>query len=236
MSAMRIPIQETLVQPDEVSRSFVCKTIGFFMEPSIPHDSLNVFRTGVDGSYQHRVLLVERSDMIGKAGSFSVGFYSVAPASHSSWADQIAHLSFLSSQCPPIELTPGRHRIVAEWVQVYEPAGPKQTAEGLYSARQPKLSQGAAVTEWLSMPVDQVALLAGAHPAPPEVFAQHRNLIKSNAALAHLSMVNFQAFCRWALQHNDGNLLEMASAWILRGSLFSDWYTQVILPLFTTVQ
>jgi hypothetical protein len=229
-TSRRVAIPGVLAKRGEESRLFACKAIGFYMEPAIPHDTLNIFRAGVDGSYAKRVVMVERSDMVGKAGSFSVGFYNVNFQSLCKWTDQKGILSFLSSQCAPIELAPGRHRIVAEWVQVYEPEDRRQTADGLYADTLTEHSKAAA-RDWLSMPIGRVAEIAGAYAAPPEVFAKHRDLVRSNAALAHLSMVNYQAFRGWVLQHRMGGPWEAANDWVARGERFSAWYTQVILPL-----
>jgi hypothetical protein len=85
------------------------------------------------------------------------------------------------------------------------------------------------------MSVDQLASLAGEHPVPPEVFAKHRDLIKSNPPLTHLSVVNFQAFRGWVVRHNEADASEIANEWINRGPMFTYWYAQVILPLFTIV-
>jgi phage repressor protein C with HTH and peptisase S24 domain len=106
---------------------FVARVVGRSMEPLIPDGSLCVFRHGVTGSRQGRMVLVE--ELGGRADDrYTVKRYrsekthSAGEASEETWAHGRILLEPLNPQFEAWELKPEgeRYRIVAEFVQVLD--------------------------------------------------------------------------------------------------------------------
>jgi SOS-response transcriptional repressor LexA len=100
---------------------FVAHIAGRSMEPRIPDGSLCVFRAGVTGSREGRLMLVE--DMIGGAGEHhTVKRYHSRQSQHpdGTWQHDAILLEPLNPEFEAWELNPeeDRFRIVAEFVQV----------------------------------------------------------------------------------------------------------------------
>jgi len=100
---------------------FVAEIVGHSMEPLIPDGSLCVFRRGVTGSRQGRLVLVEA---LGEAGSdrYTVKRYRSEKRQNEAgeWAHERIRLEPLNSAFEAWDLDPqeDRYRIIAEFVQV----------------------------------------------------------------------------------------------------------------------
>ena len=100
---------------------FVAEIVGHSMEPLIPDGSLCVFRRGVTGSRQGRLVLVEA---LGEAGSdrYTVKRYRSEKRQNEAgeWAHERIRLEPLNSAFEAWDLDPqeDRYRILAEFVQV----------------------------------------------------------------------------------------------------------------------
>ncbi|MBZ5676908.1 MAG: S24 family peptidase [Acidobacteriia bacterium] len=100
---------------------FVARIVGHSMEPRIPHGSLCVFRAGVTGSREGRLVLVEY-DGGGTNDRHTVKRYRSVKRQRpdGSWSHETIRLEPLNSEFEAWELNPeeDRFRIVAEFVQV----------------------------------------------------------------------------------------------------------------------
>jgi hypothetical protein len=120
---------------------FVARVVGRSMEPRIPDGSLCVFRHGVAGSRQGRLLLVELFDETNFASRYTVKRYTSVkkPSSNSAarrpaagddrdsdfapepeWSHASIRLEPLNREFEAFELSPDRFRVVAEFVAVLE--------------------------------------------------------------------------------------------------------------------
>jgi phage repressor protein C with HTH and peptisase S24 domain len=99
---------------------FVARVVGHSMEPRIPDGSLCIFRTGVQGSRQGRLVLVERRG--GAEESYTVKRYTSRKKQLASgeWEHERIRLEPLNQEFEAWDLDPeeGRFRIVAEFVQL----------------------------------------------------------------------------------------------------------------------
>ncbi|MGA2184843.1 MAG: S24 family peptidase [Bryobacteraceae bacterium] len=102
---------------------FVARIVGHSMEPQIPGDSLVVFRAGVQGSRQGRLVLVE--DLAtGGTNRYTVKRYRSEKASRTDgeWRHTRVRLESLNPDYPSWDLDPNeeKYRIVAEFERVLE--------------------------------------------------------------------------------------------------------------------
>ncbi len=100
---------------------FVVRITGRSMEPKIPDGSLCVFRAGVTGSRQGKLLLVERHDVSESGGRYTVKRYrSEKKQSSEEWQHAMIRLEPLNPEFEAWELEedPEKFRIVGEFVRV----------------------------------------------------------------------------------------------------------------------
>jgi SOS-response transcriptional repressor LexA len=102
---------------------FVARIVGRSMEPRIPDGSLCVFRRGVAGSRQGRLVLVEQTGA-GANDRYTVKRYASRKAEREdgTWSHEKILLEPLNPEFEPWELEPEeeRFRIVAEFVRVLD--------------------------------------------------------------------------------------------------------------------
>jgi SOS-response transcriptional repressor LexA len=102
---------------------FVARIAGRSMEPKIPDGSLCVFRFGVAGSRQGRLVLVEQTGG-GANDRYTVKRYrsEKRPSGDGSWSHERIRLESLNPEFPSWDLDPeqDRYRIVAEFVAVLD--------------------------------------------------------------------------------------------------------------------
>lgn len=102
---------------------FVARIQGHSMEPLIPDGSLCVFRYGVTGSRQGRLVLVEDTTS-GGVNRYTVKRYvsEKAPAEEGSWRHTRIRLESLNPEYPSWDLDPDdeKYRIVGEFQRVLE--------------------------------------------------------------------------------------------------------------------
>jgi len=102
---------------------FVARIVGRSMEPQIPDGSLAVFRAGVTGSRQGRLVLVEN---VGDEGTnrYTVKRYSSekSAVADEEWRHTRIHLESLNPEYPSWDIDPDeeKYRIVAEFERVLE--------------------------------------------------------------------------------------------------------------------
>lgn len=105
-------------------RMFVVEIIGRSMEPRIPDGSLAVFRAGVMGSRQGKLLLVERRDVSESGGRYTVKRYvsEKKESAEGEWRHTTIRLEPLNPEFDAWELEedPDRFRIIGEFVAVIE--------------------------------------------------------------------------------------------------------------------
>jgi SOS-response transcriptional repressor LexA len=116
--------------PEDVRLSqgmFVAQIEGHSMEPYIPDGALCVFRAGVTGSRQGRLVLVENLETTG-TNRYTVKRYqsekdkSPGDDSAEAWRHTRIHLESLNPDYPSWDLDPNedKYRIIAEFVRVLE--------------------------------------------------------------------------------------------------------------------
>ena len=101
---------------------FVASILGHSMEPTIPDGSLCVFRYGVTGSRQGRLVLVENLETGGN-NRYTVKRYESAKAeTEEGWRHARIRLVSLNPDYPSWDLDPDedKYRIVAEFVRVLD--------------------------------------------------------------------------------------------------------------------
>jgi len=99
---------------------FVAHVVGPSMEPSIPDGSLNVFRYGIVGSRQNKIVLVERAGTWDELAKYTVKKYtSVKRIEGDQWEHERIHMAPLNPEFEGFDLTEG-DRVVAEWLQVLD--------------------------------------------------------------------------------------------------------------------
>lgn len=102
---------------------FAGEIFGRSMEPEIPDGSVCLFRKGVAGSRQGRLVLVQETGMAGSA-AFTVKRYRSEKrlSPEGSWTQERIWLEALNPEFGSIELDPeaeeGRYRVIAEFVRV----------------------------------------------------------------------------------------------------------------------
>jgi hypothetical protein len=99
---------------------FVAQIEGHSMEPLIPNGSLCVFRAGVTGSRNNRLVLVESLETTGSNRYTVKRYSSVKSGSEEGWKHQRIHLESLNPDYPSWDLEPDeeKYRIIAEFVAV----------------------------------------------------------------------------------------------------------------------
>ena len=100
---------------------FVARIAGRSMEPYIPDGALCVFRAGVTGSRQGRLVLVEHLDMTGN-NRYTVKRYRSEKAQGETWRHERIRLESLNPDYPSWDLNedPDKYRVLAEFVRVLE--------------------------------------------------------------------------------------------------------------------
>jgi SOS-response transcriptional repressor LexA len=101
---------------------FVAQIAGHSMEPVIPDGSLCVFRHGVTGSRQGRLVLVENRSGAGNDEYTVKRYRSEKVESGGEWRHTRIHLESLNPQYPSWDLDPyeEKYRILAEFVRVLD--------------------------------------------------------------------------------------------------------------------
>lgn len=100
---------------------FVAEIAGHSMEPLIPDGSLCVFRHGVAGSRQGRLVLAESLDTIGN-DRYAVKRYQSDKTKSEEWRHKWIRLESLNREYPDWDLDPDedKYRILAEFVRVLD--------------------------------------------------------------------------------------------------------------------
>ncbi len=97
---------------------FVAHVVGRSMEPRIPNRSLNIFRAPVVGSRQGKIVLVELLDVHEK---YTVKRYTSKKVFRGEeWEHESIRLEPLNPEFEPLDLTPDRVKVVAEWICTLE--------------------------------------------------------------------------------------------------------------------
>lgn len=101
---------------------FVAQIQGHSMEPLIPDGSLCVFRAGVTGSRQGRLVLVENLETTGNNRYTVKRYHSVKDQSVEGWRHARIRLESLNPDYPSWDLEPDeeKYKIIAEFVRVLE--------------------------------------------------------------------------------------------------------------------
>ena len=100
---------------------FVARVVGRSMEPRIPDGSLCVFRAGVVGSRQGKLVLVERFGATETSARYTIKKYtSKKVQSGDEWEHAEVRLEPLNREFEGFELKEGEARVIAEFVQVLE--------------------------------------------------------------------------------------------------------------------
>jgi phage repressor protein C with HTH and peptisase S24 domain len=101
---------------------FVAHVVGRSMEPRIPDGSLCVFRTGVVGSRQGKLVLVERYGTTETSARYTIKKYTSkkVQSSDTEWEHAAVRLEPLNPEFEGFELKEGEARVIAEFIQVLE--------------------------------------------------------------------------------------------------------------------
>ena len=101
---------------------FVARVVGRSMEPRIPDGSLCVFRAGVTGSRQGKLLLVERFGTTETSARYTIKKYTSkkTQTGEEEWEHASVRLEPLNPEFEGFELKEGEARVIAEFVQVLE--------------------------------------------------------------------------------------------------------------------
>ena len=101
---------------------FVARIAGHSMEPLIPDESLCVFRYGVAGSRQNRLVLVENLETGGNNRYTVKRYHSEKVPSEQGWRHERIRLESLNPEYPSWDLDPDeeKYRIIAEFVAVLD--------------------------------------------------------------------------------------------------------------------
>ena len=101
---------------------FVARVVGRSMEPRIPDGSLCVFRAGVVGSRQGKLVLVERFGTTETSARYTIKKYT-SKKSHGEegqWEHASVRLEPLNKEFEGFDLVEGEARVIAEFVKVLE--------------------------------------------------------------------------------------------------------------------
>ena len=104
------------------SDMFVARVVGRSMEPRIPDGSLCVFRAGVVGSRQGKLVLVERFGTTETSARYTIKRYTSQKRQREdgTWEHASVRLEPLNKEFEGFELNEGEARVIAEFVQVLE--------------------------------------------------------------------------------------------------------------------
>jgi phage repressor protein C with HTH and peptisase S24 domain len=123
-----VEAEEWLEAPEDLRLDpdmFVVEITGRSMEPRIPDGSLAVFRAGVQGSRQGKLLLIERRDVSESGGRYTVKRYRSVKesAGEDEWRHRKIRLEALNPEYESWELEedPDRFRVIGELVRVLPP-------------------------------------------------------------------------------------------------------------------
>ncbi len=99
---------------------FVARVVGPSMEPRIPDGSLCVFRAGVVGSRQGKLVLVERFGTTETSARYTIKKYTSKKTrtGEEQWEHRSVRLEPLNPAFEGFELIEGEARVIAEFVQV----------------------------------------------------------------------------------------------------------------------
>ncbi len=101
---------------------FVARVVGRSMEPRIPDGSLCIFRAGVVGSRQGKLVLVERYGTTETSARYTIKKYTSrkVQSGEEEWEHASVRLEPLNPEFEGFELKEGEARVIAEFVQVLE--------------------------------------------------------------------------------------------------------------------
>ncbi len=101
---------------------FVAEIVGHSMEPAIPDGALCVFRAGVAGSRNGRLVLVENLETAGNNRYTVKKYRSEKTGGRDEWRHSRIRLESLNPEYPSWDLVPDeeKYRIVAEFVRVLD--------------------------------------------------------------------------------------------------------------------
>ncbi len=101
---------------------FVGRVVGRSMEPRIPEGSLCIFRRGVVGSRQGRLVLVERFGATDTSTRYTIKRYTSKKrrTGEEEWEHDEVRLEPLNREFEGFDLKEGEARVIAEFVQVLE--------------------------------------------------------------------------------------------------------------------
>jgi len=101
---------------------FVAHVVGRSMEPRIPDGSLCVFRAGVVGSRQGKLVLVERFGTTETSARYTIKKYTSKKieSSEGGWEHASVRLEPVNPEFEGFELKEGEARVIAEFIQVLE--------------------------------------------------------------------------------------------------------------------
>lgn len=101
---------------------FVARVVGRSMEPRIPDGSLCIFRWGVVGSRQGKLVLVERYGATDTSARYTIKKYTSTKVqiSDEEWRHESVRLEPLNPEFEGFELKEGESRVIAEFIQVLE--------------------------------------------------------------------------------------------------------------------
>lgn len=101
---------------------FVARVVGRSMEPRISDGALCVFRAGVVGSRQDKLVLVERFGSTETSARYSVKVYTSKKrySGEDEWEHASVRLEPINKEFEGFELIEGETRVVAEFIQVLE--------------------------------------------------------------------------------------------------------------------
>src|SRR5882762_8122204 len=102
------------------SDMFVGRVVGRSMEPRIPDGSLCVFRKGVVGSRQGKLVLVERMGITDTSARYTIKKYTSQKrrTGEEEWEHAAVRLEPLNKEFEGFDLKEGEARVIAEFIQV----------------------------------------------------------------------------------------------------------------------
>ena len=122
---MEVEAEDWIAAPEGLRLSesmFVARVVGRSMEPRIPDGSLCVFRAGVVGSRQGKLLLVRVAGASESGGEFTVKKYSSAKSGGEEWTHESIVLRPLNPEFQAMEFSPDDEQrqfsVIAEFVEV----------------------------------------------------------------------------------------------------------------------
>ncbi|MCU1275903.1 MAG: hypothetical protein JWO48_3334 [Bryobacterales bacterium] len=103
-------------------KMFVARVVGRSMEPRIPDGSLCVFRWGIVGSRQGKLVLVERLGTTDTSAQYSIKVYTSEKRDgpDDEWQHTWVRLEPINKEFEGFELKEGEARVIAEFIQVLE--------------------------------------------------------------------------------------------------------------------